>query len=77
MVKHNQSHGNHTWDLILKYYECPKCGYIIENREKFQRHLHRLEKEVVCPRCEQVFIVEKKNKPTFGPLLGHDSEIDE
>lgn len=73
----NQRHGNHTWDIILHYYSCPKCSYIMENRDKFERRFHRLEKEVVCPRCQQIFTLRKKTRPTFGPLLGHNPEVDE
>ena len=72
-----QRHGNHTWDLVLNYYRCGKCGYIIENREKFEARYHRLEKEVTCPRCRSMMTVKKKVQPTFGPLLGHDPEVDE
>lgn len=72
-----QRHGNHTWDFVLHYYACPSCGYIIENREKFESRFHGLEKEMECPRCEHHFNIIKKKQPTFGPLLGHDSEVDE
>lgn len=72
-----QRHGNHTWDLVQRYYRCSNCGYIIENREKFEARYHRLEKEVACPRCRSIFTVTKSKKPAFGPLLGHDSEVDE
>lgn len=72
-----QRHGNHTWDLVQHYYRCSKCGYIMENQDKFEPRFHRLEKEIVCPRCQYVSIVTKKTQPAFGPLLGHDPEIDE
>lgn len=72
-----QRHGNHTWDIILNYYRCPHCGYILENREKFEVRFHRLEKDLACPRCRHPFTVTKKVKPTFGPLLGHNLEVDE
>lgn len=65
-----QQHGNHTWDLILHYYRCPKCGYVIENRDKYERRMALLQKEVACPRCEHVFTVTKDTKPTFGPFFG-------
>lgn len=70
-----QRHGNHTWDLILHYYRCPKCGYILENRDKFDAHFNRLQKELACLRCQHVFTVTKKIKPRFGPLLGHNPEV--
>lgn len=71
-----QRHGNHTWDMILHYYRCPGCGYIMENRDKFESRFHRLEKEVICPICKKHFVVERKTQSTFGPLLGNDPEVD-
>lgn len=77
MENPKQRHGNHTWDLILHYVRCPKCGYIMENREKFETHFHRLEKNIICTRCQSAFKMAKKRKPVFGPLLGHDPEVNE
>jgi hypothetical protein len=73
----NQRHGNHTWDLIQHYYRCPRCGYIMENRDKFEPRFHLLEKEISCLRCCHFFTVRKKTHPTFGPLLGSDPDVDE
>ena len=42
---------------------------------KFERRFNHLQKELVCPRCRHAFAVTKKNRPAFGPLLGHDPEI--
>jgi hypothetical protein len=72
-----QRHGNHTWDLILHYYRCPQCGYIMENRDKFEHRSHQLEKELICSRCQHAFKARKRPQTTFGPLLGHDPEVDE
>lgn len=72
-----QRHGNHTWDLNLHYYSCPKCHYIMENREKFETRFNQLQKDLVCPRCQYGFRVMKKMKPAFGPLLGHDPEVND
>lgn len=72
-----QRHGNHTWDLVLHYYSCPKCGYIVENRDKFETHFHEVKKEVICSRCQHLFKVQKKTQPTLGPFLGHDPEVDD
>lgn len=77
MENPKQRHGHHTWDLVLHYYRCPKCGVIIENRDKFETRFHRLEKNIICVRCQYSFKVAKKRKPTFGPLLGYDPEINE
>jgi DNA-directed RNA polymerase subunit RPC12/RpoP len=67
-----QKHGNHTWDRVLYYYRCPKCGYIIENRDKYEPQLGVLQKEMICNRCQKSFTVTKKNRPTFGPLFNQD-----
>lgn len=77
MSHSKQRHGNHTWDSILHYYRCPRCGYVIENRDKFELHFHRLEKNLLCSRCQHSFKITKKSKPAFGPLLGHNPEVNE
>lgn len=72
MTDLRQSHGNHTWDIIIEYGCCPKCQYIVENREKFEYRLGVLQKEFVCPRCQYHFTITKKRKATFGPLFGDE-----
>ena len=72
-----QQHGNHTWDLNVHYYRCPQCGYILENRDKFELRFNQLLKDMACPRCQYAFRVIKKNRPTFGPLLGHNPEVND
>jgi uncharacterized C2H2 Zn-finger protein len=67
-----QQHGNHTWDIIIDYFRCPKCGYIIESREKYEYRLGLYQKELICNRCDQHFTVTKQMKNTFGPLLGDE-----
>jgi DNA-directed RNA polymerase subunit RPC12/RpoP len=67
-----QRHGNHTWDLVIEYLQCPHCGYIIEDRNKYEHREDRLEKNLVCSRCNEKFTKTKKNHHTFGPLFGHD-----
>lgn len=62
--------GLHTWDLILQYHRCPKCGYVIESRNDFTFHKNRGVKEVTCSRCNHAFELTKERKSTFGPLLG-------
>lgn len=68
-----QQHGNHTWDLVIHYYCCPKCQYILENREKFEHRLGTLQKDLICPRCKDKFTITKKRKESFGPLLGNNN----
>lgn len=75
MNNSKQSHGVHTWDIILHYYRCPLCGYIMENQTQFERRLQNLQKELCCSKCKHFFTITKNKKPTFGPLLGHDTEV--
>lgn len=72
-----QRHGNHTWDMVLHYYQCPQCGYINESRHKFVIRDNALQKDLTCARCRNHFQVTKKMRRTFGPLLGHNLEIDD
>lgn len=62
--------GEHTWDLIVDYQRCPKCGFIIENRDAFHYELGKWVKDVSCDRCQHAFRVTNDQKPTFGPLIG-------
>lgn len=70
-----QMHGNHTWDLVLHYHECPFCGFILESRDKFEKRFHHIIKDLTCSRCSHPFRVEKKIESHLGPLLGHNPEI--
>jgi uncharacterized C2H2 Zn-finger protein len=62
--------GTHTWDLNLFYHRCPKCGYIIENRDGWSYRLGKYEKDLACTRCGHAFTAVKPSKPRFGPLIG-------
>ncbi len=62
--------GLHTWDLVLQYHRCPRCGYIIESRADFIYRLGSWVKDVHCERCGNAFEVTKVRKPSFGPLIG-------
>lgn len=62
--------GSHTWDIYVRYYRCPQCGAVIENRQAYQYHLGREEKHLDCPRCHKQFTVVKRAKHTFGPIFG-------
>lgn len=68
--------GPHTWDLILQYHRCPKCGNIIESREDFHRRLSAWVKDVRCERCRHVFELTKARKPSFGPLIGDPQPVE-
>lgn len=62
--------GEHTWDLIIDYQHCPKCGYIVESRTDYHYLMGSWVKEIDCERCRNTWSVKKKMKPTFGPLIG-------
>ncbi len=62
--------GPHTWDIIIDYHACPKCGYIQENRERYEDRFGKLIKDLICERCEAHYQVEKKERKKFAPLLG-------
>ena len=62
--------GIHTWDLVYHYHRCPQCGKIIESREDYHYELAKYVKDLKCPRCHQVFTVEKQARVQPGPLFG-------
>lgn len=62
--------GLHTWDLVLQYHRCLRCGNIIESRIDFTYRLGTWVKDVRCDRCGHSFEVAKVRKPAFGPLIG-------
>jgi rubredoxin len=62
--------GEHTWDLVIDYKRCPKCGFINEDRQEFQYQMGSWVKDVTCSRCEHTFEVKNNRKLTFGPLIG-------
>lgn len=52
--------GNHTWDLEIEYYTCPKCEKIIENRESYHYRQGNYKKDVKCPFCKKDFTIVKQ-----------------
>ena len=66
----------HTWEKPLEYLKCPHCHYINENRDLYEDHHGKLEKEVTCERCQKIFIQTQKSIPKFGPLLGKPQPIE-
>jgi uncharacterized C2H2 Zn-finger protein len=68
--------GTHTWDLVIEYIRCPECGFIIENREKYQYRLGKYQKDLECPRCHHRFTITKNVKPKFGPLIGEAQPVE-
>ena len=68
--------GIHTWDLVIEYLRCPQCGYILENRDKYQYRLGKYQKDLECPRCKHLFTVTKKARSAIGPLLGEPEPVE-
>jgi hypothetical protein len=62
--------GTHTWDLVIKYHRCHKCGYIIESRQDFEYRLGKYQKDIKCERCGNSYTLTRQTDPTFGPLFG-------
>lgn len=68
--------GIHTWDIVVDYQRCPKCGFINESRNKYSSSKEKLFKEVNCGRCHECFIVSKDKAKRFGPLFGNPTPAD-
>jgi len=68
--------GEHTWDINIHYHECPKCGFIIENRNQYQKRSGRYQKELECDRCHYKFTATKRAVQRFGPLLGEAEPVE-
>lgn len=62
--------GRHTWDMVVAYHACPKCGFIQENREGYTYRLGKYQKDLECPRCLYHYTLTKNVRMTPGPLFG-------
>ena len=62
--------GEHTWDLVIDYQRCPKCGFINEDRQIFHYQMGSWSKDITCGKCGNIFTVKDEQKLTFGPLIG-------
>jgi DNA-directed RNA polymerase subunit RPC12/RpoP len=62
--------GLHTWDMNLQYYRCPKCGYIIEDRQGGHN------KEIICGRCSHHFSENKTHKKSYLPIFSDPQPIE-
>ena len=62
--------GEHTWDLIVHYHRCPKCGNIIESRDDYEYRLGKYQKDLICEKCSHAFTETKKARRSLGPLFG-------
>jgi hypothetical protein len=60
----------HSFEIQVDYQRCPDCGFIIEDRKKYNYKMGKVQKKVHCDRCCKDFVIERGVKPTFGPLLG-------
>lgn len=70
--------GPHTWDIIIQYHQCPKCGYINESREDYEYRLGKYQKDIRCERCGNNFTLTKRARPSMGPFFGEGdhAEVD-
>lgn len=69
--------GSHTWDLVVDYHRCPKCGFITESRQSFYSDAEgKWSKKITCGRCDGQFVVNKARKPSFGPFTGDPQPIE-
>jgi uncharacterized C2H2 Zn-finger protein len=62
--------GRHTWDILIMYHRCPKCGFVFENREAYQYVLGKYLKQLRCPRCGKEYTLEENRRAAIGPLFG-------
>jgi hypothetical protein len=70
------SSGNHTWNITIKYHQCPKCGLIIESRDDYKYQMGKYTKNVHCSRCKNDFTLLKNTIPQCGPLFGEPTSIE-
>lgn len=68
--------GTHTWDLIVDYHRCPKCGWIIENRHIYEYRSGKYRVELECDRCHHQSTAIKRSRLTFGPLIGDPQPVE-
>lgn len=68
--------GEHTWDIVIDYHQCPSCGFINEDRKEYQENKGTLTKEIACCRCGKPFTIQKKLVKHFGPLFGQATPPD-
>jgi hypothetical protein len=64
-----QQHGDHTWDIVIEYVRCPKCGCIMENRQKYEYRSKLYQKDVICDRCRHAFILSRKIRPDLSAII--------
>ena len=68
--------GEHTWDLIITYHRCPKCGFILEDRHIYEYRNGGYYKDLECPRCHQKWEAKKPGRLTIGPFLGEPEPVE-
>lgn len=68
--------GPHTWDLIVQYHRCPKCGFVMESRTDYEYRLGKYQKDIECERCGNRFTLTKRTRPSMGPLFGEGDHVE-
>ena len=66
----NKQKKLYTWETILEYIKCPKCGWILEDRQLYKSFFGKPYKQLQCLQCQHQWMVEKKKSQRFGPLFG-------
>lgn len=69
MVDRRQKQGNHTWEIIIDYVKCPHCGYILENRKKYEKQSGEYVRDFTCPCCKESFTITRQRPPNWPALL--------
>jgi hypothetical protein len=64
-----RKNGTHTYDIVIDYHKCEKCGNIIESRKGYVYQLGKYIKEVQCDRCSHTMTLERPHPVSFAPLF--------
>jgi hypothetical protein len=68
--------GNHTWEIVIHYHQCPKCKQIIESRKKYEYTSGQYSKEVNCLHCGHHFNVTQPKKKRPISILGSEEPVE-
>jgi len=62
-------YGTHSWEQIIEYFRCKKCGFINESRTDYVSRRGEWQKDLSCKRCHHRFTVTKFERKQLGPLF--------
>lgn len=69
------SDGPHTFNISIRYHQCPHCKNIFESRGKWDYASGMYIKKLTCPNCSYFFKATKPMGP-IGPLFGEPSKTE-